>query len=136
MVLALLGELVNCSEESQNSTETRRRAGRTDYPVYSPPDDYASKKKSPEYFAPDPVYKEDAVSNFQPGKEPKDQQDSKKAPPQFTPPPSDGYYYKPKPRYYSPKDIMYKSGTNVNWNVWKGDGPEGSDVKQPPQSPR
>ncbi|GBN61606.1 hypothetical protein AVEN_138921-1 [Araneus ventricosus] len=131
VVLAILVELVSCSEESskisQNSTETKRRLGRTDYEVYSPPDEYADKKSPLVYFPSEPIYKDDGNTNFRPSKGPEEKPDSQKAPlPSRDDVPLG--FYKPKPRYYSPKDNMYKSGTNMNWNVWKGD----EEVKPPP----
>ncbi|KAF8787388.1 hypothetical protein HNY73_008991 [Argiope bruennichi] len=134
VIFVIFVNLVNCSKESskisQNSTETKRRLGRTDFQVYSPPDEYADKKSSPPVFFPsDPIYKDDGNTNFQPSKGPEEKIDSQKFP---SPSREDGPlgFYKAKPRYYSPKDNMYKSATNDNWNVWKGD--EAPEVKPPP----
>ncbi|XP_035216051.1 uncharacterized protein LOC118189535 [Stegodyphus dumicola] len=59
------------------------------------------------------------------------------SPPVYSPATYDDYvpvgFYKPPlpprpPRYYSPKGGMYKSGSSVNWNVWKGDQPDSTDT--------
>ncbi|GFS41617.1 uncharacterized protein NPIL_455561 [Nephila pilipes] len=140
MVVVILGDSVNSMEvptkSSQNLTETNKRKARTDYAVYNPPDDYTLKKKASSVFSlPELSFKDDG-DNFQPVQDPQfaeQKLDSQKTLPQYPPPSGDDAplgYYKPKPRYYSPKDL-YKSGTNVNWNVWKGE-PEGPEMKPPP----
>ncbi|GFY59908.1 uncharacterized protein TNIN_164821 [Trichonephila inaurata madagascariensis] len=131
--VVVFGDAVNSldvtNKNSQNSTDASKRKSRTDYAVYNSPDNYASKKKPSVFSPPD-----SDGDNFQPVQDPQFAEQNQES--QFPPLSGDDVplgFYKPKPRYYSPKDL-YKSGTNTNWNVWKGE-PEAPEMKPPPMPP-
>lgn len=136
VALVALVDIVTClnvsSKPDNNTVEVTSRSSRTEYPVYSPPDNYASKKKSsPISYTTDFSKKDDGSANF-PTEDPSVSSEEIVSHPHFQPSSYEQYvpegYYKPKPRYYTQESNFEKSGTNTNWNVWKDAGPP----KQPP----
>ncbi|KAF8767933.1 hypothetical protein HNY73_020806 [Argiope bruennichi] len=125
LVLAVIGD-VFCSDEphvsSSNATEQSPRSGRKNNIYYSPPDNNNLKTKS----QPTPEVSPFKDENLQ------SENDSEKKP-LFPPINYDKYpaFYKPKPKYVPDDVSMYKSGSNVNWNVWKGDSSESSEFEPP-----
>lgn len=128
----------------ENTTQVTGRSGRKDYVVYSPPDNFASKKSGNTYPSEEPP--KDVAKSFEPSIKPrfsKDEDEPQKNSPDYSPSSYEDYapvgYYRPpsyaRPaRYYSSESNspMYPSGTSVNWNVWKGDS-SGTPPSPPPQ---
>lgn len=140
VALVALGDIVTClnvsNKPDNNTVEVTSRSSRTEYPVYSPPDDYPPKKKSP------PISytfskKDDESANF-PTENPSVSSEEIGSNPHFQPSGYEQYlpagYYKPKPRYFTQESNFEKSGTNINWNAWK-DASDGGHPKQPPAPP-
>ncbi|GBM70146.1 hypothetical protein AVEN_210264-1 [Araneus ventricosus] len=125
LMLAVIGDVISSDESntsSVNTTEQSSRSGRKNNIYYSPPDDHNLKKKLqpvPEV----PSYNDENLQS---------ESDSEKKP-LFPPPSYDKYpsFYKPKPKYVPEDSSMHKSGSNVNWNVWKGDSSESSEFEPP-----
>ncbi|KAG8198934.1 hypothetical protein JTE90_015141 [Oedothorax gibbosus] len=128
-VLIALGHIVtglNVSNKPVNDTvEVTSRSSRTEYPVYSPPDNYAPKKKPVplSYSSTFPAEKDDGPINFSPETYSESSEETNFQPSHIPP-----AYYKSKPRYFSQESNFQKSGTNTNWNVWK----DATEVPKPP----